>query len=80
MRARHPHSSRGESSSRPKRSRRPLDHASIDRVTAHKWSGRQGNIFDALADAELDNGEPEGFSPWSRRSGTPVQAAVDLTA
>jgi hypothetical protein len=38
------------------RSRRPLDQAPIDRVTAHEWSGRQGDIFDALADAELENG------------------------
>lgn len=58
------------------RSRRPLDQAPIDRVTAHEWSGRQGDIFDAVADAELDeNGEPDGCSPWSCRSGTPVQAA-----
>ncbi|MET9086101.1 hypothetical protein ABZX77_30210 [Streptomyces sp. NPDC004237] len=62
------------------RSRQPLDQAPIDRVTAHEWSGRQGDIFDALADAELENGDPDGCSPWSCRSGAPVQADVDLTA
>ena len=62
------------------RSRRPLDQAPIDRVTAHEWSGRQGDIFDAFADVELENGEPDGCSPWSCRSGAPVQADVDLTA
>ncbi|WP_323184008.1 hypothetical protein [Streptomyces canus] len=62
------------------RSRRPLDQAPIDWVTAHEWSGRQGDIFDALADAERENGDPDGCSPWSCRSGAPVQADVDLTA
>ena len=62
------------------RSRRPLDQAPIDRGTADAWSGRQGDIFDAVADAELENGEPDGCSPGSCRSGTPVQADVDLSA
>lgn len=39
-----------------------------------------GDIFDALADAELENGEPDGCSPWSCRSGAPVQADIDLAA
>ncbi|MGV9318192.1 hypothetical protein [Streptomyces sp. NPDC003660] len=55
------------------RSRRPLDQAPIDRVTAHEWSGRQGDLFDAIADTELENGATEGCSPWSCRSGTPVR-------
>ncbi|MQS14722.1 hypothetical protein F7Q99_21260 [Streptomyces kaniharaensis] len=62
------------------RSRRPLDQAPIDRVTAHEWSGRQGDIFDAIADAELENGDADGCSPWSCRSGAPVSAGFDLTA
>ncbi|MFE9042497.1 hypothetical protein ACFYOG_16455 [Streptomyces sp. NPDC007818] len=57
------------------RSRRPLDQAPIDRVTAHEWAARQGDVFDAVADAELENGEPDGCSPWSCRSGAPAQAA-----
>ncbi|NEA56587.1 hypothetical protein G3I60_21220 [Streptomyces sp. SID13666] len=60
------------------RSRRPLDKAPIDRVTAHERSGRQGDVFDAAADAELELGEPEGCSQWSGRSGAPVQADLDL--
>ncbi|MGW7710960.1 hypothetical protein [Streptomyces sp. NPDC054771] len=62
------------------RSRRPLDQAPIDRVTAHEWSGRQDDIFDAVADAELENGEPDGCSPWSCRSGAPVQTDLALAA
>ncbi|MEX3101910.1 MULTISPECIES: hypothetical protein [unclassified Streptomyces] len=45
------------------RSRRPLDREPIDRVIAHEWSGRQSDIFDALADADLKNGEPDGRCP-----------------
>ncbi|WP_199563615.1 MULTISPECIES: hypothetical protein [unclassified Streptomyces] len=62
------------------RSRRPLDQAPIDRVTAHEWSGRQTDVFDAVADAELENGEPDGCSPWSCRSGTPTQTDHDLAS
>ncbi|MFF5336900.1 hypothetical protein [Streptomyces sp. NPDC013181] len=62
------------------RSRRPLDQAPIDRVTAHEWSGRQTDIFDAVADAELENGEPDGCSPWSCRSVTPVQTDHGLAS
>ncbi|WP_107085467.1 adenine nucleotide alpha hydrolase family protein [Streptomyces acidiscabies] len=62
------------------RSRRPLDEAPIDRVTAHEWSGRQGDIFDAIADAELENGEADGCSPWSCRSGVPDRVDFALTA
>ncbi|GAA1273128.1 hypothetical protein GCM10009665_71210 [Kitasatospora nipponensis] len=62
------------------RSRRPLDQAPIDRVTAHEWSGRQGDIFDAIADAELENGDADGCSPWACRSGSPMPDGFDLTA
>ncbi|MFJ5879853.1 hypothetical protein [Kitasatospora cineracea] len=57
------------------RSRRPLDQAPIDRVTAHEWAGRQTDVFDAIADAELaelEAGDADGCSPWACRSGTPV--------
>ncbi|WP_051777398.1 hypothetical protein [Kitasatospora phosalacinea] len=56
------------------RSRRPLDQAPIDRVTAHEWAGRQTDVFDAIADAELEAGDADGCSPWACRSGTPVAA------
>lgn len=51
-------------------SRLPLDQAPIDRVTAAEWRSRQGDIFDAIADAELENGDPDGCSPWACRSGS----------
>ncbi|MFC8720652.1 hypothetical protein [Kitasatospora sp. NPDC057198] len=54
------------------RSRRPLDQAPIDRVSAHEWAGRQTDVFDAIADAELEAGDADGCSPWACRSGTPV--------
>jgi hypothetical protein len=52
------------------RSRLPLDRAPIDRVTAHEWSSRQADIFGAIADAELEDGDPDGCSPWACRSGS----------
>ncbi|WP_254705623.1 hypothetical protein [Streptomyces vilmorinianum] len=51
------------------RSRLPLDQAPIDRVTAHEWAQRQTDIFGQVADAELEEGDPDGCSPWSCRSG-----------
>ncbi|MEV7085876.1 hypothetical protein AB0O07_08275 [Streptomyces sp. NPDC093085] len=60
------------------RSRQPLGQAPIDRVTAHEWSRRQGDLFDAIADTELENGDVEGCSPWTCRSGTPVRDDLDL--
>jgi hypothetical protein len=56
------------------RSRLPLDQAPIDRVTSHEWKSRQGDIFDAIADAEDEEGDPDGCSPWTCRSGAPVTA------
>ena len=59
-------------------SRIPLATAPIDRVTAKEWAGAQGDVFDALED-----GEPDGCSPYGCRSGasvddstTPAEAAV----
>ncbi|MEV0220835.1 hypothetical protein [Streptomyces sp. NPDC050704] len=54
------------------RSRLPLDLAPIDRVTAHEWRQKQTDIFGQIADAELEEGDPDGCSPWSCRSGQPV--------
>lgn len=50
------------------RSRVPLDQAPIDRVTPSEWADRQLDIFDALED-----GDPDGCSPWGCRSGEPVE-------
>lgn len=52
------------------RSRVPLDQAPIDRVTAHEWKSRQTDVFGQIADAELEDGDPDGCSPWACRSGT----------
>ncbi|MFJ2110565.1 hypothetical protein ACIOEX_01330 [Streptomyces sp. NPDC087850] len=54
------------------RSRKPLDQAPIDRVTAHEWGQQQTDVFGQIADAELEDGDPDGCSPWSCRSGQPV--------
>ncbi|MFE9886817.1 hypothetical protein [Streptomyces scopuliridis] len=51
------------------RSRLPLDQAPIDRVTAFEWSKQQTDVFGQIADAELEEGDPDGCSPWSCRSG-----------
>ncbi|MGW5434950.1 hypothetical protein ACWET9_49155 [Streptomyces sp. NPDC004059] len=57
------------------RSRLPLDQAPIDRVTAHEWASKQTDIFGQIADAELEEGDPDGCSPWACRSGQPVDAS-----
>lgn len=54
------------------RSRVPLDQAPIDRVTAFEWASKQTDIFSQIADAELEDGDPDGCSPWACRSGQPV--------
>lgn len=51
------------------RSRLPLSIAPIDRVTAHEWKSQQGDLFDAVADQEAEDGDPDGCSPWACRSG-----------
>lgn len=58
------------------RSRRPLDQAPIDRVTAHEWGKAQTDVFGQIADAELEDGDPDGCSPWSCRSGQPVDVDI----
>lgn len=52
------------------RSRVPLDQAPIDRVTRREWTDRQGDLFD-----EVEDGDPDGCSPWTCRSGLPVSAS-----
>lgn len=54
------------------RSRLPLDQAPIDRVTAHEWRQMQPTIDDAIADQQMEDGDPDGCSPWACRSGEPV--------
>lgn len=58
------------------RSRLPLSQAPIDKVTFAEWKGRQGDLFDAAADIEAEDGDPDGCSPWACRSGAPGQAAA----
>lgn len=53
-------------------SRVPLAMAPIDRVTSHEWKSRQSDVFGQIADLELErteDGDPDGCSPWSCRSG-----------
>jgi hypothetical protein len=54
------------------RSRVPLDLAPIDRVTRTEWAGAQIDIFDAVADRLLEDGDADGCSPYGCRSGAPV--------
>lgn len=49
------------------RSRVPLGVAPIDRVTSTEWKARQESVFDAIED-----GDPDGCSPWTCRSGEPI--------
>lgn len=54
----------------------PLDEAPIDRVTRGEWKSRQVDLFDAVADQLMEDGDPDGCSPWACRSGTPVVDAA----
>jgi hypothetical protein len=57
------------------RSRVPLAIAPIDRVTSAEWRDRQGDMLDAIADAEAEraeDGDPDGCSPYGCRSGGAV--------
>lgn len=58
------------------RSRVPLDIAPIDRVTSAEWRSRQGDLLDTIADAEAEDGDPDGCSPYGCRSGSPVGSAA----
>jgi hypothetical protein len=62
------------------RSRVALDQAPIDHITAHERGQLQSSLSEDTADAEVDLGEPDGCSPWSCRSGAPVQDEFDITA
>lgn len=50
------------------RSGLPLDEAPIDRVSRREWGEAQIDLFDAVAD-ELEDGDPDGCSPYGCRSG-----------
>ncbi|MEU5200727.1 hypothetical protein AB0G86_42915 [Streptomyces scabiei] len=56
------------------RSLLPLDQAPIDRVTRNEWADRQGDLFDAIADQEAEDGAALGCSPWSCRGSDPEAA------
>jgi len=56
------------------RSRIPLTEAPIDHVTSAEWKSRQGDLFDVIADAVDEEGDPDGCSPYGCRSGTAVSA------
>lgn len=60
------------------RSRVPLSEAPIDHVTAAEKAALQHGSTDA---DELENGEPDGCSPWACRgdAGTPEQSEFGLT-
>jgi hypothetical protein len=58
------------------RSRVPLSIAPIDRVTSREWHDRQGDLLDALADQETEEGDPNGCSPYGCRSGAAVAGAA----
>lgn len=49
------------------RSLLPLDQAPIDRVSRTEWRGRQVDLFDVL-----EQGDPDGCSPYGCRSGAPA--------
>ncbi|WP_179815959.1 hypothetical protein [Allostreptomyces psammosilenae] len=59
------------------RSRLPLDQAPIDRPTAQERRARQLPLIEAH---ELEDGEPDGCSPWACRSGASTQEKFGLTA
>jgi hypothetical protein len=52
------------------RSLLPLDQAPIDKVQPKEWRERQTDMFDLIA--ELEDGDPDGCSPYGCRSGEPV--------
>jgi hypothetical protein len=54
------------------RSLLPLTVAPVDRVTSAEWKTRQGDLLDVIADAELEDGDPDGCSPFGCRSGRTV--------
>ncbi|WP_231390458.1 hypothetical protein [Nocardia sp. CNY236] len=53
----------------------PLDRAPIDHVTGAEWRSRQLDIFDAIADLEIER----GCSPWGCRGEDDEDNAIDAT-
>lgn len=54
------------------RSRVPLSIAPIDRVTRREWSDAQVDLLDVVADQAIEDGDPDGCSPYGCRSGEPA--------
>jgi hypothetical protein len=50
----------------------PLDQAPIDTVQRREHTEGQADIFDVLYESQLEDGDPDGCSPWSCRSGPTV--------
>lgn len=55
-------------------SRLPLDQAPTDRIQRRELE--QTDLFDALYEQQLEDGDPDGCSPWACRSGQPVDPAA----
>ena len=53
----------------------PLERAPIDHVTAAEWRSRQLDMFDAVADLEIER----GCSPWGCRGEDDEDDAIDAT-
>lgn len=54
------------------RSMLPLAQAPIDKVRRKEWREAQVDLFDAVADQLLEDGDLDGCSPYGCRSGAPV--------
>lgn len=52
----------------------PLDQAPIDRIQRREHRDDQMTAFDAAYEAELEDGDPDGCSPWGCRSGAALSA------
>ncbi|MGW4720905.1 hypothetical protein ACWEO7_39180, partial [Nocardia sp. NPDC004260] len=59
----------------PGRRHVPLEHAPIDHVTAAEWRSRQLDMFDAVADLEIER----GCSPWGCRGDDDEDDAINAT-
>lgn len=57
---------------------KPLAEAPIDRVRPSE--NHQIDLFDAAFEQRLEEGDPDGCSPWACRSGEPVTAPIEEVA
>ncbi|MFF7250448.1 hypothetical protein ACFZBU_42025 [Embleya sp. NPDC008237] len=60
------------------RSLMPLDEAPLDGPAPHRPRRRRATPPPEIPDEELEEGDPDGCSPWSCRSGSPVQHVQSL--